>query len=85
MLKPYLLTHYRQPASTPQSNYNYAHKKTRVTIEQTFGRWKRRFHCLYGELRMTPEKVCMIIVACAVLHNMAIMWKQPLLDDELYK
>ena len=33
---------------------------------------------------MTPDEVCMIIVACAVLHNMAIMWKQPLLNDELY-
>ena len=84
MLKPYLLTPYRQPASTPQSNYNYAHKKTRVIIEQTLGRWKRRFHCLHGELRMTPDKVCMIIVACAVLHNMAIMWKQPLLNEEPY-
>ena len=33
---------------------------------------------------MTPDKVCMIIVACAVLHNMAIMWKQPLLSEEPY-
>ena len=69
MLRPYLLTPYRQPISTPQSNYNYAHKRTRVIIEQTFGRWKRRFHCLHGELRMSPDKVCSIIVACAVLHN----------------
>ena len=84
MLRPYLLTPYRQPGSTSQSNYNYAHKRTRVVIEQTFGRWKRRFHCLHGEIRMNPDKVCTIIVACAVLHNMAILWKQPLplLQDE---
>ena len=73
MLRPYLLTPYRQPAPPVQSNYNYAHKRTRVFIEQTFGRWKRRFHCLHGEIRMTPEKVCKIIIACAVLHNMAII------------
>ena len=83
MLRPYLLTPYRQSASPAQSNYNYAHKITRVLIEQTFGRWKRRFHCLHGEIRMTPEKVCKIIIACAVLHNMAIIWKLPLLEDHL--
>ena len=32
---------------------------------------------------MNPEKVCKIIIACAVLHNMAIIWKQPLLEDQL--
>ena len=58
-----------------QQNCNYAHKKTRVLIEQTFGRWKRRFHCLHGEIRMAPDKVCTIIASCAVLHNMAIVWK----------
>ncbi|KAI6661406.1 Nuclease HARBI1 [Oopsacas minuta] len=82
-MRPYLLTPYRQPISTPQFNYNYAHKRTRVIVEQTFGRWKRRFHCLHGELRMSPDKVCSIIVACAVLHNIAIQWKQPLLEDEV--
>ena len=71
MLRPNLLTPHRQPATPAQSNYNYAHKRTRVLIEQTFGRWKRRFHCLHGEIRMTPEKVCKIIIARAVFHNMA--------------
>ena len=83
MLRPYLLTPYRQPTSTPQSIYNYAHKRTRVIFQQTFGRWKRRFHCLHGELRMNPDIICSIIVSCAVLHNIAIQWKQPLLEDEV--
>ena len=73
MLRPYLLTPYRQPGSTSESNYNYAHKKTRVVIEQTFARWKRRFHYLHGKIRVDPDKVRTIIVACAVLHNMAIL------------
>ena len=30
---------------------------------------------------MAPDKVCTIILACAVLHNMAIVWKQPMLED----
>ena len=77
MLRRYLLTPYRQPTSTTQSTYNYAHKGTRVIIEQTFGRWKRRFHCLHGEVRMNPDKVCSIIISCAVFHNIAIQQKQP--------
>ena len=40
LLRPYLLTPHRQPTSTPQSNYSYAHRRTRLNIEQTFGRWK---------------------------------------------
>ena len=81
MLRQCLLTPYRQPASIAQENYNCVHKKTRVLIEQTFGRRKRRFHCLHGEIPMAPDKVCTIIVACAVLHNMVIVWKQPMLED----
>ena len=81
MLRKCLLTPYRQPISVAQENYNYAHKKTRVLVEQAFGRWRRRFHCLHGEIRMAPDRVCVIIVACAVLHNMAIDWKEPMLED----
>ena len=67
MLKQCLLKPYRQPTTEAHNNYNYSHKKTRVLIEQTFGRWKRRFHCLHGEIPMAPDKVCIIINACAVL------------------
>ena len=75
MLKPYLLTPYRQPASNAQENYNYSHKKTRVLIEQTFGRWKRRFHCLHGEIRMARDKVCTIIMLedSTIDHHTSIM------------
>ena len=32
---------------------------------------------------MTPEKDCKIIIACAVLHHMVIIWKLPLLENHL--
>ncbi|KAH3863410.1 hypothetical protein DPMN_026397 [Dreissena polymorpha] len=44
------------------------------SIERAFGVWKRTFHVLHGEIRMKPAKVSRIIIACAVLHNLRLMW-----------
>ena len=63
---PFMMTPYANPQILQQETYNSAHTKTRVVIEQTYGRWKRRFHVLHSEIRMAPEKVCLIIGACAV-------------------
>ena len=76
----YLMTPYSSPNSRAEKHYSNAHTKMRVVIEQTFGRWKRRFHVPHSEVRMAPEKVCAIIGACAVLHNLAIILRVPI-DD----
>ncbi|WAR13650.1 HARB1-like protein, partial [Mya arenaria] len=34
--------------------------------------WKR-----ITKIRMKPAKVCKVIVACAVLYNLSILWKEP--------
>ena len=81
--QPFMMTPYSNPTTTAQAAYNNAHCKTRVKIEQTFGRWKRRFHALHSEIRMAPEKVCQIIGACAVLHNIAMLLKEPMEDGEV--
>ncbi|KAJ8305567.1 hypothetical protein KUTeg_016163 [Tegillarca granosa] len=80
--KPFLMTPYRC-ADTPQKQlFNNRHCKTRCMIERAFGVWKRRFHVLHSEIRMKPTKVCKIIIACAVLHNIAIELKEPLIDAD---
>ena len=79
--KPYLMTPYLNPGTNNQTEFNNAHTRTRVAIEQAFGVWKRRFHLLHSEIRMKPEKVCMVIEACAVLPNIAILRKEPLDGD----
>lgn len=81
--QPFMMTPYSNPSTPAQAAYNNAHCKTRVKIDQTFGRWKRRFHVLHSEIRMAPEKVCIIIGACAVLHNIAILLKEPIEDGEV--
>ena len=50
---PYLMTPYPSPSTATQENYNTAHTKTKVVVEQSFGWWKRRFHVLHSEVRMT--------------------------------
>jgi hypothetical protein len=47
--------------------------RTRARVENTFGILKARFQCL-KMLRVTPERACDIIIACVVLHNIAI-WR----------
>lgn len=79
----YLMTPYPSPSTAAQENYNTAHTKTRVIVEQSFGRWKRRFHVLHSEIRMTPERACSVIGACAVLHNIAVLLNEPMDDDPL--
>ena len=74
----YIIVLFRQ-----QERFNSAHSRTRSVIERTFGRWKRRFHLLHSEIRMTPDRVCKLIVACAILHNFAIFQREPMEDDVL--
>ena len=78
----FLMTPYINPRNAAQEAFNAAHTKTRVEIEKTFGRWKRQFHVLHSEIRMNPEKTCLITGACAVLYNIAILLKEPMEDGD---
>ena len=74
-LEPWLLTPVNNPTTNGERKYNTAHCKTRNIVERSFGLLKSRFRCLSqsgGTLLYKPEKVCRIVVACAVLHNFCI-------------
>ena len=58
--------------------YNASHKRCRCGVERAYGQLKRRFQCLHCELRLEPGKVCKVIVACCILHNLAKRWNTPL-------
>ena len=68
----FLMTPYRNPQLIHQQNFNTSLTRSRVRIEQTFGVLKRRFSCLHHESRMQPERVCQQVMACAILHNIAM-------------
>ncbi|XP_046345474.2 putative nuclease HARBI1 isoform X1 [Haliotis rufescens] len=67
----WILTPFLRPLQGPQTNYNRSHKKTRSCVERGIGQLKRRFHVLHGEIRLSPQKACKVITACAVLHNIS--------------
>ncbi|XP_052761808.1 putative nuclease HARBI1 [Mya arenaria] len=78
----YLLTPFRTADTDRKAAYNRAHCRTCVIVESTFGRWKKRFGILHGEVRLVTEKAPTIIMACAVLHNIAIILGEPEVDGD---
>lgn len=71
-LKRYLLTplgHVRTPA---ENLYNESQIRTRNPIERCFGVWKRRFPILALGIRLDQGMVQAVVVASAVLHNIAV-------------
>ncbi|XP_018318296.1 uncharacterized protein [Mycetomoellerius zeteki] len=61
-------SHY--PITPPEHLYNEAQIRTRSIVERFFGIWKERFAVLSIGMRFqTIEKILLIIIATAVLHN----------------
>lgn len=54
-------------------------------MERTFEIWKRRFPCLSQGLRTKIETCTTIVVACAVLHNMALRCNDIFEEEEQEK
>lgn len=70
-LNNYLLTPISNPQTQPEILYNESHIRTRNVIERCFGVWKRRFPVLSIGLRCKIPLAQDIIVATAILHNLA--------------
>uniref|UniRef100_A0A8C5PFR3 Putative nuclease HARBI1 n=1 Tax=Leptobrachium leishanense TaxID=445787 RepID=A0A8C5PFR3_9ANUR len=72
---PWLMTPLADAQNPSQVKYNEVLAKTRSVIKRTFGVIKSRFRCLdksVGVLKYSPAKSADIIVACCVLHNIAL-------------
>jgi hypothetical protein len=84
-VQPYLVTPLRNPQLPEEHLYNEAQIRTRGTVERQYGLWKRRFPVLSLGMRLALDNVQNVIVACAVLHNLAIDMneREPPADPEL--
>lgn len=79
-LRSYLLTPIANPTTAAQKLYNESHIRTRNVIERTFGVWKRRFPILSVGIRTQLPLAQAIVVACAVLQNIAKKNQDELID-----
>ena len=77
----YLMTPVLHPTTAPQRAYNESQIQTRNTIERLFGVLKRRFPCLHFGLRVHLQTSMSVIVATAVLHNIARDLQEQDFDD----
>ena len=76
----YLLTPLSNPHTESEHRYNTAHKKTRNKIECA-GVWKKRFPILSVPIRVNLSAVPQIVVATAVLHNIALQYNEVSYSD----
>ncbi|XP_021962175.1 putative nuclease HARBI1 [Folsomia candida] len=74
---PYLMTPLTMPRTAAEKRYQSCQIKTRNPIERCFGTVKQRFNCL-RYMRLKLSTTLTTIVACFVLHNIAIMYRDDL-------
>lgn len=69
---PYLFTPVLNPRTQKEEAYNWAHIRTRNTVERCFGVWKQRFRCLLRGFTTKLDNTKIYIVALAMLHNIGV-------------
>lgn len=74
----YLHTPVLNPCTPQERRYNASHCRTHSTVKRAFGLLKRRFAFLEKRLQTDLNNTKMIIVAAAVLHNIAIKQNVPM-------
>lgn len=82
-LKPYLMTKLQQTLTPAENLYNESIIRTRNVVERQYGLWKRRFPILRFGMRLKIETTMTVIVATAVLHNIAIDMNDNFPEDEV--
>lgn len=70
-IKKYLITPLLNPQSPAEHLFNESQICTRNPVERSYGVWKRRFPVLALGIRLKLDRVEAIIIATAVLHNIA--------------
>ena len=81
-LLPWLLKPYLENINTPQSQrvFNYRLSRARMTVENTFGRWKGRFRRFSKGIDMKVPGIVNLIAASCIHHNICEVPKNEVLE-----
>ena len=80
LIKPYSD---RGNLSPNEARFNLALSRSRVVVENAFGRLKGRFQCIAKRLDTTLDHTVNIVTTCCILHNFCIITKQRFLHEWL--
>ena len=80
LIKPYSD---RGNLSPDEARFNLALSRSRVVVENAFGRLKGHFQCLAKRLDRILEHTVNIVTTCCILHNFCIITKQRFLHEWL--
>lgn len=80
-LKPYLMTKLLNVETDSENLYNESIIRTRNVVERQYGVWKRRFPVLQKGLALKLETTLAVIVATAVLHNIALQQNEDISEE----
>ena len=80
---PWLLEPFPEIQNTPRKHrrFNYRLSRPRMTVEDTFGRWKGRFPRFSKRIDMKVEGVIHLVAASCILHNISDLRRDPLFTE----
>ena len=84
-LLDWLMKAYPENADTPrwQRNFNYRLSRARMSVENTFGRWKGRFRRFLKRVDVTIDSATYIVAASCVVHNICELRRDNFLHEWL--
>jgi hypothetical protein len=84
-LLPWLMKPYQHSPdiTASQKYFNYRLSRARMTVENTFGRWKGRFRRFLKKVDMNVTNVCITVAASCILHNLCEISHEEIVDEWL--
>ena len=81
----WLVKGYPENQNTPnwQCNFNYRLSRARMTVENTFGRWKGRFRRFLKRVDMAVSSATCLVAASCILHNICELRRDDFLENWL--
>lgn len=78
----HIVTPFLNPHAGPENLYNESQIRTRNPVERCYGVWKR-FPVLSLGMRLQISNIQTVIIACSVLHNIAIDCNEEMPMDDI--